>query len=96
MPVLFYAGRGFFSDAWTALRHRSANMNTLIALGTGAAFLYSTCGLLSTGGKDVYFEAAAVIVVLILLGRMLEARATGRASDAIRHLMNLQPSTARG
>jgi len=94
MPVLFYAGRAFFLDAWTALKHRSANMNTLIALGTGAAFLYSAWVVL-TGGKGVYFEAAAVIVVLILLGRMLEARATGRASDAIRHLMNLQPSTAR-
>ena len=94
LPVLFYAGRGFFEDAWTALKHRSANMNTLIALGTGAAFLYSVWAVF-TGGKDVYFEAAAVIVVLILLGRMLEARATGRASDAIRHLVNLQPATAR-
>jgi P-type Cu+ transporter len=94
LPVLFYAGRAFFGDAWMALTHRSANMNTLIALGTGAAFLYSVWAVF-TGGKDVYFEAAAVIVVLILLGRMLEARATGRASDAIRHLMNLQPSTAR-
>jgi Cu+-exporting ATPase len=69
-------------------------MNTLIAMGTGAAFLYS-CFVVATGGKDVYFEAAAVIVVLILLGRMLEARAQGRASDAIRHLMNLQPAMAR-
>jgi len=94
LPVLFYAGRGFFQDAWTALRHRSANMNTLIALGTGTAFLYSAF-VVVTGGKDVYFEAAAVIVVLILLGRRLEARAQGRASDAIRHLMKLQPSTAR-
>jgi Cu+-exporting ATPase len=94
LPVLFYSGRGFFQDAWTALRHWSANMNTLIALGTGSAFLYSTW-VVMTGGKDVYFEAAAVIVVLILLGRTLEARATGSASDAIRQLMNLQPSTAR-
>ncbi len=94
LPVLFYAGRGFFQDAWSAARHRSANMNTLIAMGTGAAFLYSTW-VVATGGRDVYFEAAAVIVALVLLGRMLESRATGRASDAIRHLMNLQPSTAR-
>jgi len=98
LPVLFYAGRGFFLDAWTAARHRSANMNTLIAMGTGAAFFYSSW-VVVTGGpgvnRDVYFEAAAVIVVLVLLGRMLESRATGRASDAIRHLMNLQPSTAR-
>jgi Cu+-exporting ATPase len=94
LPVLFYAGRGFFQDAWTAGRHRSANMNTLIALGTGAAFIYSSW-VVASGGKDVYFEAAAVIVTLVLLGRMLEAGATGKASDAIRHLMNLQPSTAR-
>jgi Cu+-exporting ATPase len=94
VPVLVYAGRGFFADAWTALKHRSANMNTLIALGTGTAFLYSAF-VVATGGTGVYFEAAAVIVVLILLGRTLEARAQGRAFDAIRHLMNLQPSMAR-
>ena len=94
LPVLVYAGRQFYEDAWTALRHGSANMNTLIALGTGAAFFYS-CWALFTGGMDVYFEAAAVIVVLILLGRLLEARARGRASDAIRRLMKLQPATAR-
>jgi Cu+-exporting ATPase len=94
LPVVFYAGRGFYRDAWIALRHASANMNTLIALGTGAAFLYSTF-VIATGGREVYFEAAAVIIVLILLGRLLEARARGRASDAIRRLMNLQPSSAR-
>ena len=94
VPVLFYAGLPFFRDAWTALRHGSANMNTLIALGTGAAFFYS-CWVLATGGSGVYFEAAASIVILILLGRLLEARARGRASDAIRRLMNLQPATAR-
>lgn len=94
LPVLAWAGRGFYRDAWIALRHWSANMNTLIALGTGAAFLYSAY-VLATGGKEVYFEAAAVIVVLILVGRMLEARATGRASDAIRRLIHLQPATAR-
>ncbi len=94
LPVLFYAGLGFYRDAWTAATHRTANMNTLIALGTGAAFVYSTW-VVATGGRDVYFEAAAVIVVLILLGRTLEARATGKASDAIRRLINLQPATAR-
>jgi Cu+-exporting ATPase len=93
IPVLAYAGRGFFEDAWTGLLHRSANMNTLIAAGTGAAFLYS-CVRVVQGGGDVYFEAAAVIVVLVLLGRLLEARATGRASNAIRRLINLQPATA--
>jgi Cu+-exporting ATPase len=94
VPVLMYAGLPFYRDAWTALRHRTGNMNTLIALGTGTAFLYSTW-VLTAGGTDVYFEAAAVIVVLILLGRVLEARARGRASDAIRRLMKLQPDTAR-
>lgn len=94
IPVLFYSGLPFFRDAFIAARHRSANMNTLIALGTGAAFLYSTY-VLATGGHDVYFEAAAVITVLILFGRMLEARARGRASDAIRALINLQPPVAR-
>jgi Cu+-exporting ATPase len=94
VPVILYSGLPFYIDAWTALRHRSANMNTLIAMGTGAAFLYS-CWVIATGGSEVYFEAAAVITVLVLLGRMLENRATGRASDSIRRLLNLQPATAR-
>lgn len=93
LPVIAYSGLPFFRDAWTALRHRSANMNTLIALGTGAAFLYSIWTI-ATGGMEVYFESAAVIIVLVLLGRMLEARARGRASDAIRKLMDLQPTSA--
>jgi Cu+-exporting ATPase len=94
VPVLVYSGLPFFRDAWTALRHGSANMNTLIALGTGAAFFYSVW-VLANAGTGVYFESSAVIVVLILLGRWLEARARGRASDAIHRLMNLQPATAR-
>ena len=94
LPVVFYAGAPFYQGAWTALRHRSANMNTLIALGTGAAFLYSLVVTLR-GGHDVYYEAAAVIITLILLGRVLEARARGKASEAIRHLRELQPKTAR-
>jgi len=94
LPVVGYSGAPFYRDAGTALRHWSANMNTLIALGTGAAFLYSLCETVS-GGHEVYFEAAAVIIALILLGRMLEARARGKASEAIRALMDLQPPTAR-
>ena len=94
LPVVFYAGAPFYTGAWNALRHRAANMNTLVALGTGAAFLYSLVETLR-GGHQVYFEAAAVIIALILLGRMLEARARGRASEAIRRLMDLQPPTAR-
>ena len=93
-PVVFYAGAPFYTGAWTALRHRAANMNTLIALGTGAAFLFSLA-ITVGGGHEVYYEAAAVIITLILLGRVLEARARGKASEAIRHLRELQPKTAR-
>lgn len=96
LPVVLYAGAPFYIGAWTALRHRSANMNTLIALGTGAAFLYSLAVTIAAGPHaPVYFEAAAVILTLILLGRMLEARARRRASDAIRGLIGLQPKSAR-
>jgi P-type Cu+ transporter len=94
LPVIFYAGAPFYAAAWSALRHKSANMNTLISLGTGAAFLYSVWET-ARGGHMVYFEAAVVIVTLILLGRTLEARARGRASEAIRRLMDLQPPVAR-
>jgi Cu+-exporting ATPase len=94
LPVILYAGAPFYVAAWKATRHGAANMNTLISLGTGAAFLYSL-GQTVRGGHDVYFEAAAVIIALILLGRTLEARARGRASEAIRRLMDLQPPVAR-
>ncbi|PWT96798.1 MAG: heavy metal translocating P-type ATPase [Terriglobia bacterium] len=94
LPVIFYAGAPFYSGAWSALRHRSSNMNTLIALGTGAAFLFSVWETIR-GGHDVYYEAAAAIIALILLGRTLEARARGKASEAIRRLMDLQPRMAR-
>jgi Cu+-exporting ATPase len=93
IPVMFF-GAPFFTAAWSALRHRTANMNSLIALGTGSAFLYSAFETIR-GGHEVYFEAAASIVVLILTGRVLEARARGKASEAIRKLMDLQPLTAR-
>lgn len=89
LPVMFYAGWPIFAAAISALRHRAANMNTLIALGAGAAFLYSIFS------HDVYFEAACVILTLVLLGRTLEARARRRASDAIRKLVDLQPPTAQ-
>lgn len=94
LPVLFFAGWPFYRAAWTALLHRSANMNTLIALGTGAAFSYSLYETLR-GGMEVYYEAAAAIITLVLLGRVLEARARGKATEAIRRLMDLQPPTAR-
>ena len=94
LPVVLYSGAGFYSAAWTALRHRSANMNSLIALGTGTAFLYSVYET-ARGGHEVYFEAAAVIIALILTGRLLEARARAKAGAAIRRLMDLEPPRAR-
>jgi P-type Cu+ transporter len=93
LPAVGYGGASFFTGAWRGLRHRSANMNTLIALGTGAAFLYSLVETLR-GREDVYFEAAGVIVAFILVGRRLEGRARRRASEAIRKLMDLQPPVA--
>jgi Cu+-exporting ATPase len=94
LPVIFYSGAPIYAAAWRALRHFSANMNSLIALGTGAAFLYSLWETLR-GGHEVYYEAAAVIIALILLGRTLEARARSRAGAAIRRLMDLQSPVAR-
>jgi len=94
LPVVLYSGAGFYAAAWSALRHRSANMNSLIALGTGTAFLYSVYET-ARGGHEVYFEAAAVIIALILTGRLLEARARAKAGAAIRGLMDLEPPRAR-
>jgi Cu+-exporting ATPase len=101
-PVQFVLGWRFYAGAWSALRHGSANMNTLIAVGTSAAYLYSAAAtafpafFLRAGiAPDVYFDTSAVIIVLILFGRTLEARAKGRTSDAIRKLMGLRPRTAR-
>ena len=94
LPVVFYAGAPFYRAAWSALRHAGADMNSLIALGTGAAFLYSLYETFR-GSHAVYYEAAASIIALILLGRTLEARARAKASEAIRRMMDLQPPTAR-
>jgi len=94
LPVIFYCGAPFYRAAWSALRHGSANMNSLISLGTGAAFVYSVYETIR-GGHMVYYEAAATIIALILLGRTLEARARAKASAAIRRMMDLQPPTAR-
>ena len=99
-PVLFWAGSRFFVGAWRAFRHHTADMNTLIALGTGAAYLYSTVAtflpsLLPAALRAVYFDTTAIIVALILLGQMLEARAKGETNEAIRKLMGLQAKTAR-
>ncbi len=120
-PVVFYSGWPFYRGAWTALSHRAADMNTLIATGTGAAFVYSVVATVAPGlfaqttvndgmppltdalpsdwgmgpMVPVYFEAASVIIALVLLGRLLEARARGRTSEAIKKLMGLQARTAR-
>ncbi len=102
IPVLAWSGRRFFQGAWSGIRHRTADMNTLIAVGTGAAFLYSAVATLTPWifvraglPADVYYEAANAIIALILLGRLLEARAKGQTSQAIRRLMGLRPKTAR-
>ena len=101
-PVQFILGLRFYRGAWSALRHGAANMNTLVAVGTSAAYLFSVAATVLPGffrragiEPQVYFDTSAVIVVLILFGRMLEARAKGRTSDAIRRLMSLRPGTAR-
>ncbi|MGJ8546372.1 MAG: heavy metal translocating P-type ATPase [Sulfitobacter sp.] len=98
--VLLVPGRAFFTDGWAALRRAAPDMNSLVAMGTGAAWAYSTValfapGLLPEGARAVYFEAAAVIVTLILLGRWFEARAKGQTGQAIARLVGLQPKTAR-
>lgn len=99
-PVVLVLGRSFFVHAWQQARHRSVGMDTLVAISTGFAYLYSVFNtlfpsyFLSHGlPADVYFEAASVVIAFILLGKWLEAKATGVASDAIRKLMGLQPET---
>ncbi len=101
-PIQFWAGYGFYRGAWAALKHRTSNMNTLIALGTTAAYVYSVAvtlfpHLFMSAGvmPEVYFDTAVIIIGLILLGRWLEARAKGQTSEAIRRLVGLQPRTAR-
>lgn len=99
-PVQFWAGRRFYRTGWAELRHLSPGMNSLVMLGSSAAFGYSLLALLApglfpAGTAQIYFESAAVIVALILLGRYWEALAKGRASEAIRGLLGLRGQTAR-
>ncbi|HJX57241.1 MAG TPA: heavy metal translocating P-type ATPase [Thiobacillus sp.] len=94
-PVQFYVGWQYYVGAFKALRSGSANMDVLIAMGSSAAFFYSLAVLLFGLPGHVYFETAALIVTLIVLGKYLEARAKGRTSDALRKLMGLQARTAR-
>lgn len=99
-PVVFWLGRGFFVNAWKQARYRSANMDTLVALSTGIAYLFSVFNMLFADfwqkrglEAHVYFEAASVIIAFILLGRLLEEKAKGNTSSAIKKLMGLQPKT---
>ncbi|MEK9795186.1 MAG: heavy metal translocating P-type ATPase [Alphaproteobacteria bacterium] len=105
-PVVLWCGAPFFVRGWQSIGNLSPNMFTLIALGTGAAFVYSTVAGIAPGifpdafrghrgGVELYFEASAAIVVLVLLGQMLELRARDRTSDALRELLDLAPKTAR-
>lgn len=92
-PVQFWAGKGFYQATWSGLKNRSANMDTLIAIGTSAAYFYSLVSVFTNGA--MYFDTAAVIITLILLGRYLEAKAKAHTSDAIKKLLGLQAKTAR-
>ncbi len=94
-PVQFVVGAQYYSGAFKALRNRSANMDVLIAMGSSAAYVYSLAILFGLIPGHLYFETAAVIICLILLGKFLEARARGRTSEAIRRLLGLQAKTAR-
>jgi Cu+-exporting ATPase len=101
-PVQFWAGRQFYTGAWNGLRHFDADMNTLVAVGTSAAYMYSIFATFAPGlfraanlEPAVYFDTSATIIALILLGRYLEAKAKGRTSMAIKRLMGMQARTAR-
>ncbi|HYU90675.1 MAG TPA: heavy metal translocating P-type ATPase [Gemmatimonadales bacterium] len=101
LPVMIWSGGQFYRGAWSGFKHRTADMNTLIAVGTGAAYLYSLVAtfapdVFAGAGQpaDVYYESVSAIIALILLGRLLEARAKGRTSEAIRRLAGLRPRAA--
>ncbi|MDB5268140.1 MAG: ATPase [Hymenobacter sp.] len=102
LPVLLFSGREFYVSAWNGFRHRAANMDTLIAIGTGAAFLYSLAATVAPGfflsrglRSEVYYDTTATIIALILLGKVLELRAKTQTSAAMRSLLGLQAKTAR-
>ncbi len=100
LPIMFWSGSDFFTGAWAAFKHRSANMNTLIALGTGAAWLYSTFAILfpsvfPEGTSEPFYDVVAVVIALVVLGQALELRAKGQSSSAIKKLLGLQAKTAR-
>jgi len=99
--IIGWAGRRFYMKAWTALLHRTSDMNTLVALGSGTAFLYSAATTIAPGffmahgiAPDTYYEAGILIIGLVLVGNTLESRAKGQTSNALRKLVQLQPKTA--
>ncbi|MFH1393975.1 MAG: heavy metal translocating P-type ATPase [Candidatus Micrarchaeota archaeon] len=94
-PVQFYIGLPFYKGMFNALRNRTADMDTLIAVGTSAAYFYSMYLVLASSGSETYFESSAVLISLVMFGKYLEARAKGKASEAIRHLLDLAPKKAR-
>ena len=93
-PVQFWAGARFYRGAWSSLKNGSSNMDTLVALGTSAAYFLSCAIIISGIHQPVYFEASATLITLVLLGKLLEARAKGKASAAIESLFKLQPKLA--
>lgn len=94
-PIQFWAGLSFYQATWSGLKNRTASMDTLIALGTSAAFGFSIFSLVFLQAKSTYFDTSAVIITLILLGRFLEIRAKAHTGDAIKKLLSLQAKTAR-
>ncbi|MCC6904526.1 MAG: heavy metal translocating P-type ATPase, partial [Anaerolineae bacterium] len=94
-PVQFYVGWQYYDGAYKALRNGAANMDVLVALGSSVAYVYSIAVTVAIPMEHVYFETAAVIITLIVLGKLLEARAKGRTSEAIKQLMGLRARTAR-
>ena len=99
-PVMAYSGRQFFTGAWAAFKHHSADMNTLIAMGTSAAWIYSTVallfpGLFPPGTAEPFYDVTAVVTALVVLGQAIEVKAKGQTSQAIRKLLDLQAKTAR-
>ena len=100
--VIFISGKRFFTSSWKIAKHFSADMNTLVAVGTGTAYVYSTIAVLfpeflnlTNADEHIYFDTAVIIITLILMGKLLEARAKSKTSSAIKKLLGLQPKTAR-
>lgn len=94
-PVIFWTGKTFYLNTWQDIKHLSFGMDSLIGIGTGTAYVYSLIALFALGKTEVYFDTAAVIIVLILLGRFLEARAKAGTGQAVKKLIGLQSKTAR-